>query len=291
MEPNAFSGRTVGIIGGHGAFGRWCVHLFEQAGCEVRSSDIGTELSNEDVAEWAEIVVLAVPIGVTAPVLESVGPKLRTQKLLVELTSVKTPFERHLSALACEVLSLHPMFSPSIRSCEGQSCVVTRHRPAATGDSLLALLHDRNISLVEMSVEEHDRTMAVIQGLTHFQAIAAAHCMNALGFDLQKSLSVASPVYRLRLSMIGRIIAQDPRLYAEIQMHNPYVSPVIEALASSSQTLADLIARKDLEAFITEWGASKKAFGEFQHEALAESTELIEALRAIVARKKDSVAG
>jgi len=279
MNQKPLSKTRIGVIGGRGAFGRWCVNLFESIGSEVRISDLATDLSNEELVDWASVVVLAVPIGVTAQVVSSISLQLDSEKLLVELTSVKTPFEGLLSELACEVLSLHPMFSPVVQSCDGQSCVVARYRSACAGDSVLALLRERGIALVEMSAEDHDRTMAVIQGLTHFQAIAAAHCFGALGFDLKKSLSVASPVYRLRLSMIGRIIAQDPRLYAEIQMYNPYVPAVIESLRNSSRLLEDLITRKDTTAFVAEFEQCKKALGDFQNEALVESNQLIEALK------------
>lgn len=134
------------------------------------------------------------------------------------------------------------------------------------------------LQLVPMESDAHDRMMAVIQGLTHFQAIAAAHCMRSIGFDPEASLASASPVYRLRLDMIGRIIAQDPRLYAEIQMYNPYVTDVLTELERSSALLSSLVRQHDVQGFVSEFQSVQAAFGSFTSKALAESDRVIRAL-------------
>jgi prephenate dehydrogenase len=170
------------------------------------------------------------------------------------------------------------MFSPIVSSHKGQSCVVCRLRGGELSAYVEEVLKSEDLKLVEMEFEDHDRMMAVIQGLTHFQAIAAAHCMRSLGFSPEASLPIASPVYRLRLDMIGRIIAQDPRLYAEIQMYNPYVVEVLEELARSSVLLGSLIKQHDTQGFIAEFEAIRESFGAFTKTALEESDRVIRAL-------------
>ena len=240
---------SIGIIGGRGQFGQWCQALFERLGHTISLSDVGTDLSNEELVTRVEVVIVSVPIGVTGAVLERIIPLLRAEQLLMDLTSVKTPFTKHLLAAPCEVLSLHPMFAPSTPS-NGQTCVVCRIRPGGASQYFLDALIAEGIALVEMTPEDHDRMMAVVQGLTHFQAIAGEHCMAMLGFDTEESLRIASPVYRMRLAMMGRILEQNPRLYAEIQIFNPYVREVVSALLESSRKLADVIDRRDVDAFV-----------------------------------------
>jgi chorismate mutase/prephenate dehydrogenase len=112
--------------------------------------------------------------------------------------------------------------------------------------------------------------MAVVQGLTHFQAIVAGHCMAALEFEPSESLAFASPVYKARLAMIGRILAQSPKLYAEIQIFNPYVREVLAQLKRSNEALAQLVEAKDVDGFVQEFSRVRDALGNFSTESLME---------------------
>jgi prephenate dehydrogenase len=129
-----------------------------------------------------------------------------------------------------------------------------------------------------MEPAEHDKMMAVVQGLTHFQAISAAHCMMRLGFNVQESVTVSSPVYRLRLAMIGRILGHDPRLYAEIQTYNPHIPDVLRTLADSSALLQEQVESKDVNGFVAECEKIRQAFGDFTAQSVAESDRIIAAL-------------
>jgi prephenate dehydrogenase len=248
---------VIGIIGGRGQFGTWTRAVFERHGCSCIDSDIDTPLSNIDVAAQSDLIVVSVPISATESVLREIAPALTPEKLVVDLTSVKSPLVKVLTALPSAVLSLHPMFSPKVSSLGGQTCVVCPIRQGVYSAFVEYVLSSEGIALTRMTPDEHDRMMAVVQGITHFQAIAAAHCMMALGVDLSKSLEVASPVYRLRLGMIGRVLCQDPKLYAEIQIYNPYIQPVLQQLAASSQLLAGLASARDVAGFEREFVASR----------------------------------
>ena len=272
--------QVVGVIGGRGAFGQWCVQLFEAHGHPVQISDINTPLSNAELIRSSAIVVVAVPIGATAAVLREVSEHVGASALVVDLTSVKTPFVDLLSRIPTEVLSLHPMFSPRLRDPRGQVCVACGPIGVTGGSKYVEeLLVDVGLDIVRMTYDEHDRTMAVVQGLTHLQSLAAAHCLAALGFDPGASLAVASPVYQIRMAMIGRVVAQDPRLYAEIEMFNPYVKAVLKQLESSQKRLTTLIEQCDVAQFADEISAVRTAFGPFCDLALKESDAMIEGVR------------
>jgi prephenate dehydrogenase len=99
--------------------------------------------------------------------------------------------------------------------------------------------------------------------------------MSRLGFVAGKSLEISSPVYRLRIAMIGRILAQDPRLYAEIQIFNPFVKDVLHTLSESSRSLENLVTAKDVDGFIAEFKVAADAFGDFTQWAKEESDRLM----------------
>lgn len=261
---------SIGIIGGNGQLGTWCAELFRKHGCSVLIADRGTELSNRDVAARADIVVVSVPIGVTGAVLEEISSSLRQEQLIVDLTSVKSPFVPLMESSKAEVLSVHPMFAPNLSSKRSQTCIVCPVRTGALAEFFIGVLQREELRLISMTPEAHDRMMAVVQGLTHFQAIAAAHCMAAMNFQPAESLESASPVYRLRLAMIGRILAQSPRLYAEIQIYNPYVREVLENLQRSHERLMGFVTAKDVDGFAAEFERVRDALGTFGQESMQE---------------------
>ena len=266
---------TIGIIGGRGQFGSLLSKLCAAKGLDICISDLGTELSNREVARRAEILFVSVPIREVGKVLEEIEGELGEDKLVADLTSVKTPIVPILSRLRCEVLSLHPMFAPSVPTLTGQTCIACRIRCGHRADFVESLLNEVGMTIVGMNPDEHDRTMAVIQGLTHFQALAAAHCMMQLGFDPQESESFSSPVYRLRMAMIGRILAQDPTLYAEIQVYNPYIRGVLTQLHGSSALLEALVRSDDVEGLVGEFRKIQDTFGDFTANALRDSNAII----------------
>lgn len=266
------------MIGGRGGFGKWISALCAGRSVSVITSDIDSDLSNSEVVRRSRVVFVCVPIGVTRAVLEEIERDLTPEHLLVDLTSVKSPFLEILSRLPSEVLSLHPMFAPTVGSGHGQSCVSCAIRSGHRSRQVASWFSDSGVRMIPMEPAEHDKMMAVVQGLTHFQAISAAHCMMRLGFNVQESVTVSSPVYRLRLAMIGRILGHDPRLYAEIQTYNPHIPDVLRTLADSSALLQEQVESKDVNGFVAECEKIRQAFGDFTAQSVAESDRIIAAL-------------
>ena len=91
--------------------------------------------------------------------------------------------------------------------------------------------------------------MAVVQGLTHFVTICMADSIRRLGVDIKKTEAFTSPVYQIELSLVGRLLSQDPALYADILEHNPFVPDVLAASRSAAGELSDIVKSGDPGAF------------------------------------------
>ena len=87
--------------------------------------------------------------------------------------------------------------------------------------------------------------MAVVQGLTHYVTLCMADSIRRLGMDIADTRKFTSPVYQIELSLVGRLLSQDPDLYADILQMNPYVPEVLEACRSSAGDLAGIIGSGD----------------------------------------------
>jgi prephenate dehydrogenase len=114
--------------------------------------------------------------------------------------------------------------------------------------------------------------MSVIQGLTHFGYIATGATLEALRFDVKRSRRFMSPVYEILIDFVGRILGQNPALYASIQMNAD--RSVHEAFLTQCATLVDIINARDRNAFVAIMRRAAKHFGDAEP-ALKRSNKLI----------------
>ncbi|MDZ7689342.1 MAG: prephenate dehydrogenase/arogenate dehydrogenase family protein [Halobacteriales archaeon] len=219
------------VVGGAGAMGGWFVGFFRDRGWSVDVSDPDTEDSVpiEDADEY-DAVVVAVPIEATASVIEDVASRM-SDGLLMDVTSVKQePVEAMRSAPeGVEILGTHPMFGPTVRSMRGQTVIVVRERVGELGERVVDAFHDAGANVQEATAREHDEMMSVVQGLTHYSLISIGGALERLDFDVDDSRRFMSPVYEITLDFVGRVLNQNPELYADIQMNQP-VGEVHDAL-------------------------------------------------------------
>jgi len=259
------------IVGGYGEMGRW----FERFLIE-REIDV-TLVGRSSKAHYADydLVVIAVPVDVTCDIIAEVAPQMKPGAVLFDITSVKkNPVKQMLISAppGVELLSVHPLFGPSMPDMEGQTVIVTPVRGERGRRFVIGLFENAGAHIEELSSEEHDHVMSVIQGLTHFGYIATGATLEALRFDVKRSRRFMSPVYEILIDFVGRILGQNPELYASIQMNAD--RSVREAFLTQCATLVDIINANDSAAFIATMKRAAKHFGDAEP-ALKRSNKLI----------------
>jgi prephenate dehydrogenase len=120
--------------------------------------------------------------------------------------------------------------------------------------------------------------MAVIQGLTHFKAILLAGTMRRLGISPADTELFMSPVYRIETGIAGRLLAQNPDLYADILCMNPQVPSVLEMCEQAFSEILSMVTSGDHDAFTREFLASRAWFGPFCDQAQRETDHLIQTM-------------
>lgn len=277
--PREVEPRTVAVIGGRGAMGRCMADLFGDLGHAVMIADLETPLSPEEAAAVADVVVISVPIEVTVPVIERLGPRVRPDALLMDVTSVKAePMRAMLAASSASVVGTHPLFGPTVHSLQGQRVVLTPGRGDAWLDWLRTMLHARGLQLVETTPEHHDRVMAIVQVLTHFSTEVLGHALSSLGTPLEETLHFVSPIYLMELLLTARHFAQSADLYAAIQMSNPQTDVVTETFEASTRKLRGIVTHQDRTAFRAVFDQVRAYFGDFTRPALEQTDFLIDRL-------------
>jgi len=257
--------------------GEWFVDFFEEQGLSVDISDPDADESVplEDADEY-DVVVVAVPIEITSEVIEDVASYM-TSGLLMDVTSVKRePVEAMRAAPDdVEILGTHPMFGPTVRSMRGQTVIVVRESPGSLAERVVDAFRDAGANVQEARAREHDEMMSVVQGLTHYSLISIGGALERLNFDVDDSRRFMSPVYEITLDFVGRVLNQNPELYADIQMNQP-VGDVHDALIETAEELAEAVESDDSEAFEEMMLDAARHYGDTKS-ALRRSDKLIEA--------------
>jgi len=277
--PYETEARTVAVIGGHGRLGAVMVRMFGDLGHQVIVADVDTPLGAGDAASVADVTIVSVPIDATEDVIRVVGPRLRQDALLMDVTSIKeAPVAAMLEATRASVVGTHPLFGPNVHSLQGQRVVVCRARGEEWANWVVRMFQARGLSVQETSPAHHDRMMAVVQVLTHFQTQVLGLTLARLGTSLEDTLRFTSPAYLMELYVTARHFDQSPELYGPIEMRNPATAQVTSAFGAAAAEVAGILAAADRDRFRALFEEVRDFFGPFTHEALEQSSFLIDRL-------------
>lgn len=277
--PRDVEPRRVLIVGGAGAMGRLLQRLFGELGHEVSILDRDTVDRVDAEVPAADVVVISVPIEVSEEVIRRVGPHMRADALLMDVTSIKqAPLRAMLEATSASVLGTHPMFGPGVHSLQGQRIVVCPGRGDAWRRWVEQMFSARGLVVEEASPEVHDRAMAVVQVLTHFQTQVLGWALARIGVPLSESRRFTSPAYLMELYIAARHFAQAPELYGPIEMRNPMTSDATQAFREAAEELSDILETRDQQRFTAMFEEVRRFFGDFTDEALEQSSFLIDRL-------------
>jgi len=240
----------IGIIGGFGGMGRIFADLFREEGYSVHVSGRTRGPDMPTMADRCKVVIVSVPIGITVEIIEQIGPLMKKDALLMDLTSLKTePVQAMLRSAPAEVIGLHPLFGPSVASISGHTICIC----PARGEGWIGWVKDiftkHGAILIETSPEHHDEMMALVQALNHLNSITLGMVLSEWGVDLAELRKYATPIFHTKLDIIKEIFANNPRLYAEIITLSPHLSRIMELYGRILSDLETLTKEGDAGRF------------------------------------------
>ncbi len=269
-------GGKVVVVGGRGALGRRFVSLFQRSGYQVAVLESEDWPAAADICADAALVLIAVPIAITASVIKQLPP-LPADCILADITSVKlTPLAAMLAQHSGPVLGLHPMFGPDISNIVKQVVVVCHGRAPQQYQWVLQQLSVWGAVLSEKTAQQHDELMQLIQAMRHFSSLVYGVHLAEEQADLQQLLELSSPIYRLELAMVGRLFAQNAELYADIMLSSHAVTGLLQRYQHRFNQLSHLLAARDKDGLMAEFAKGQQFFGELAGQFLQESRRLLQ---------------
>ncbi|HRC27815.1 MAG TPA: prephenate dehydrogenase/arogenate dehydrogenase family protein [Candidatus Saccharimonas sp.] len=214
--------KAVGIIG-FGSFGKFLAEkLSSYARVKVYSQSGRTSswmVTLEEVVD-VDYLVLAVPLDAYTETLEAIKPIVKPHTVIVDVCSVKVkPVETIRSIMPDQPLvATHPMFGPESASVSFAGHTFVMCPEVSTTEPYENIKHFANslgLGVVEMSADEHDREIAVVQGLTFF----IARALNDMGIHDQK---LFTPSFERLLKLADLEKHHSLELFKTIQQGNPH---------------------------------------------------------------------
>ena len=258
MADKQGNGKTALVIGGAGKMGHWFADFLSSQGFDVDIADpLAAAGGYPTIARWQDsplkhdMIVIATPLGVTAQVLEELATR-RPTGLVFDLASVKTPLREGLASLknaGVKVTSLHPMFGPDTQLLSNRHVVFVDLGDQAALNEAQELFRATMAECVVMGLEEHDRLMAFVLGLSHAVNIAFFTALAESGEAAPKLSQLSSTTFNAQLAVAARVAQESPALYFEIQALNAYSGESLAALLMAVERLRAAVRSDDAKGF------------------------------------------
>lgn len=252
----------VGIIGGTNGMGKWFAGLLRNEGYTVHVCGRKTRLQISDLAGLCHVIVVAVPISATAAIIKQVGPLLPKDALLMDLTSLKKePVKLMLDNSQADVIGCHPLFGPQLKDVSGQNIILCPARGKKWLPWLRGVFKKNKMAVRKTTPEKHDKMMAVVQALNHFNTLTLGLTLAETSIPLAEINKFSTPIFRTKLDIIKKVFTESPELYLDIITGNPQTFKMLDIY---EKTLKDIRAKiksgKRLESKEAIEKAAKKLF-------------------------------
>lgn len=251
-------GRSVLVIGGAGKMGGWFVEFFATQGFETTIADSGLPDGQPGFRSWTDagvdydVIVVATPLAVSGRILAQLAV-LKPRGLVFDIGSLKSPLIdglQELRAAGCQVTSLHPMFGPDTRLLSGRHLIFCDAGCAGATAAAKELFTATMVEQLDMGLDDHDRLIAYVLGLSHALNIAFFTALAESGEAAPKLARLSSTTFDAQLLVSEEVAHDNPHLYFEIQHLNRFGLGPLEALSDATRRIRELVASGDEHGFV-----------------------------------------
>lgn len=236
-----------------------------------RAKEIWCSYSDNNIKtiKTADIIIFAVPIWVMEETIKNLLKYAKKDSIILDITSIKDGPSKVMFEYAPKdslVIPTHPMFWPYVSTIAWQIFVLTPREKDKANKKYLALkkyLEENDAKVIETSAIEHDKMMAVVQWLTHFDMFVLWETIKRLNLDIKKSMDFVSPIYKIMISSVARYLNQNPKLYSDIQIYNKEILWVHNIFMEVTNDFNNYIKNKDEKSFIDKVEKTADYFGKY----------------------------
>jgi chorismate mutase / prephenate dehydratase len=242
--------RSFGFIGS-GAMSRWFAERLENEGYATRTSGRTTPLRPEQMVAEVDVVVVCVPISVTAETIRSYGPLLRDGQALIILAGES---ENTLAAALAatgpgvEVMFVHNLWGPQALTMKDKNAAIVRtERSGGFCSEFESFLYKHGADIFHDTAAKHDLLMGVGQKLPTALSVALAMTLREHAIDYADINSHSTLTSLYGILAMARVHNQNPRTYAEIMATGGEGGKIVRSFVANLQRLIACAERGEIE--------------------------------------------
>jgi chorismate mutase/prephenate dehydrogenase len=246
------------VIGGAGKMGRWFAEFLASQGYQITVADpAGIVEEFTQISDWRtsalefDLIVVATPLKTANLVLQELAER-KPRGIIFDVGSLKTPLRQGIAALqaaGCKVTSIHPMFGPDTELLSGRHVIFIDADCKEALEEVQSLFASTMAERVVMSLDEHDRLIAYVLGLSHALNIAFFTALANSGEAAPRLAQLSSTTYDAQVDVATKVASESPDLYFEIQNLNEYGRESLQALRDAVERLWHAVASSDAREF------------------------------------------
>lgn len=188
------------LIYGVGEIGTLLKDFFYSKGYYVRGYDIDESKREVNSISEFDVIVVSTPMGEIRNALSHIMSEAKRSALLIDVASVKSVSIPLFERSGFDFLSIHPMFGKDITL--PLSTIIVVHESGREEEKIILNEFIKSGAFLRtMSLEEHDRNMAKIQGLTHFLLLCFA--------ELSENIDYGTQIYNVMRKLSARYLSQN----------------------------------------------------------------------------------
>ncbi|HWW21779.1 MAG TPA: bifunctional chorismate mutase/prephenate dehydrogenase [Steroidobacteraceae bacterium] len=257
VAHGAGSGQRALLIGGAGKMGAWFASFLTSQGFDVQIADPRAMSGPNVIADWhdsaltQDYIVVAAPLGATNQILQQLAER-KPRGVVLDLGSLKSPLRAGLEALRAAgimVTSIHPMFGPDTELLSGRHVIFIDLGNAEALARARTLFAPTMAEQVVMGLDEHDRLIAYVLGLSHALNIAFFTALAESGEAAPRLARLSSTTFDAQFDIASKVAEESPELYFEIQRLNDFGAESLNALARAVEAVRSAVFDNDQARF------------------------------------------
>lgn len=267
--PKPSKPKDVLVVGGAGKMGSWMCRYLRSRGHRVtvsdlvKSADFPNAASLESAVSRSDFIIIATPISATGECLERVT-ELRPDGIVFDISSIKTPVMSILKGAVkkgISACSVHPMFGPDIESVFDRNIIICDCGSEKASEAAAELMNWSGARMIRMPIEQHDKLMAYVLGLSHALNIAFFDALTKTKIDYVTLNQVASTTFRRQAATSRDVALENPELYYEIQHLNPHNRRALDLLTEAVEEVREAALSENKRSLAKIMENGRKYFG------------------------------
>ena len=248
--------QQVAVVGAAGKMGSWFTSYFARRGLDVSAYDINNKMlktpphvkvqtSLLHCVEDADLVLVSVPVQKTPQAIKECTKNMKDGAIIAEISSVKDKTFAALKKTPINLrpLCIHPMFGPGASKKVGIRVLLVPVRNEKIELKIANEIFENANVMVLPNARQHDKSIAMVLGLTYFANIVFAKVMSSSNVSMLKQVS--GTTFGLQSLIAESIFTEEPELVIALIRENTYAKRYISHYLKEAEALARLVIAND----------------------------------------------